>query len=166
MEAKNKKIKQNFKEIIEPRIGSIERFEEIQPYILVGRGVYSTPMGTRVLLKYDGVGNDKLVFQERSVLHVGGWHKTGADGIIEFLISEYVDTNFSPSNATRFFTPKITTATPINNVAILTVQSSVVDTDGDEDIKFVVRSFGANGDVRGNVAFNWQCIVPYDAPDF
>jgi hypothetical protein len=95
-----------------------------------------------------------------SAVNVSGGASTGSNGIVEFLLSDFIcnEDEFS------FTAPINVVATPRGRIPVFLTLTHSFITDGQNvarDIKIKVFSWNANGNPAPNIGFDWQCVTPY-----
>lgn len=157
MEGTNKKLEKHFKAIIGE---DWEQYRDIINSWSIGKSVYSIKQGTKTIFTY-WRGILSKTCEAQRVFEASGFHSTERNGIVEFLLSDVV---CLPSylRILSFSSPIVTLVSPVNKVAILTVESTPnIGASNNGDIKFIVKSYDSNGAALANVQFNWTCSASY-----
>lgn len=102
------------------------------------------------------VGNSRNDCITMPILDVSGKGKTGGDGTVELMLSNYLCSDELPD---AFTSPAIVVATPrAQSPVFVTARASL--TSNQRDVRIRVAAWDASGSPAPNLYFNWMCRVP------
>jgi hypothetical protein len=107
----------------------------------------------------DTVGDASKTCDEARFNEVTGRARTGGDGTIQFLLSDFYCPG--PHDTQPLFRhPLNVVATPRSSTPLyLTCTARFID--DRRDVQLTVRAWDQSGQPAPNISFDWRCLVPY-----
>ena len=150
--ADKQNLKKSFEAILGQELpidfaGEILLRERTGAYTLVPKGmITSREIGT--------TGKSTRRCYQWDIFDLSGASRTGNDGKIEFLLSDFFCEEIEFDHPVNFL---VTVRS--NSPVFLTSLRSL--TDDRRDVKITVFSWNSSGESAANITFDWRCRVPY-----